>query len=47
MLLNAAAALVVAKKASDVLDGIRQSAAAIDEGRATKVLERVREVSGR
>jgi len=47
VLLNAAAALVVAKKASDVLDGIRQSAAAIDEGRATKVLERVREVSGR
>jgi len=41
VLLNAAAALVVAGRARDLLDGARQAAAAIDDGRARATLKRV------
>jgi anthranilate phosphoribosyltransferase len=44
VLLNAAAALVVAGKARDLRDGVRLAAAAIDDGRAKALVERVREV---
>jgi len=43
VLLNAAAALVVAGRAKDLRDGARQAAAAIDDGRALRLLERVKE----
>jgi anthranilate phosphoribosyltransferase len=43
VLLNAAAALVVAGKARDLRDGVRLAAAAIDDGRAKALVERVRE----
>jgi len=43
VLLNAAAALVVAGRATDLKDGVRQAAAAIDDGRAAAMLARVRE----
>ena len=43
VLLNAAAALVVAGRAKDLRDGARQAAAAIDEGRARAQLDRLRE----
>ena len=43
VLLNAAAALVVAGRAEDLREGARQAAAAIDDGRAARLLERVRE----
>jgi anthranilate phosphoribosyltransferase len=43
VLLNAAAALVVAGRARDLKDGARQAAAAIDDGRAVRLLERARE----
>jgi anthranilate synthase/phosphoribosyltransferase len=43
VLLNAAAALVVAGRAPDLRDGVRQAAAAIDDGRAGRLLESVRE----
>ncbi len=43
MLLNAAAALVVAGRATDLRDGARQAAAAIDDGRAARLLDRARE----
>jgi len=45
VLLNAAAALVVAKRASDLRDGTRQAAEAIDAGRAAGLLGRAAEVS--
>ena len=43
VLLNAAAALVVAGRASDLRDGVRLAAAAIDDGRAARMLDMVRE----
>jgi anthranilate phosphoribosyltransferase len=43
VLLNAAAALVVAGLAKDLREGARLAAAAIDDGRARKLVERVRE----
>jgi anthranilate phosphoribosyltransferase len=43
VLLNAAAALVVAGRAEDLPGGVRQAAAAIDDGRALRLLERVKE----
>lgn len=45
VLLNAAAALVVAGRASDLRAGVAQAAAAIDDGRALALLKRVSEVS--
>jgi anthranilate phosphoribosyltransferase len=41
VLLNAAAALVVASKAKDIKDGIKLAAEAIDSGRALKKLEQL------
>jgi len=43
VLLNAAAALVVAGRATDLRDGVAQAAAAVDDGRARRLLDRVRE----
>jgi anthranilate phosphoribosyltransferase len=43
VLLNAAAALLVAGKASSLRDGVRLAAAAIDEGHARALFEKVRE----
>ena len=43
VLLNAAAALVVAGKAENLRDGVRLAAAAIDDGRASALVDRVRE----
>ncbi len=43
VLLNAAAALVVAGRAQDLRDGVKQAAAAIDDGRARALLDRARE----
>ena len=43
VLLNAAAALVVSGRAADLREGVRLAAAAIDDGRAGRMLERVRE----
>jgi anthranilate synthase/phosphoribosyltransferase len=43
VLLNASAALVVAGQAGDLRDGVRQAAAAIDDGRARAQLDRLRE----
>jgi anthranilate phosphoribosyltransferase len=43
VLLNAAAALVVAGKAENLRDGVRLAAAAIDDGRERALVERVRE----
>jgi anthranilate phosphoribosyltransferase len=45
VLLNAAAALVVAGKAADLLEGVRLAAASIDEGHARARLERLIAVS--
>jgi anthranilate phosphoribosyltransferase len=45
VLLNAAAALMVAGRAKDLRDGAAQAATAIDDGRASRVLERVREAT--
>jgi anthranilate phosphoribosyltransferase len=44
--LNAAAALVVAGRAADLADGVARAEAAVDEGRATAVLEALVRVSG-
>jgi anthranilate phosphoribosyltransferase len=43
VLLNAAAALVVAGRAKDLRDGVGQAAAAVDDGRARRLLDRVKE----
>ena len=43
VLLNAAAALVVAGRAENLREGVRQAAAALDDGRAARLLDRVRE----
>ncbi len=45
VLLNAAAALLVAEKAQTLEEGVHRAAAAIDEGKAAGVLERLIEVS--
>jgi anthranilate phosphoribosyltransferase len=45
VLLNAAAALLVARKAGDLRDGVLQAARAIDDGRAASLLRRVVELS--
>jgi anthranilate phosphoribosyltransferase len=45
VLLNAAAALVVAGRARDLRQGAAEAAAAIDEGRAAALLARVREIA--
>ena len=45
VLLNAAAALIVAGKAADLAEGVRLAAASIDEGRARDRLERLIAVS--
>jgi anthranilate phosphoribosyltransferase len=45
VLLNAAAALLVARKARDLRDGALQAARAIDDGRAASLLRRVVEIS--
>jgi anthranilate phosphoribosyltransferase len=44
VVLNAAAALVVAGRARDLREGAAQAAAALDEGRAAALLEQVREI---
>jgi anthranilate phosphoribosyltransferase len=44
VLLNAAAALVVADKARDLLAGVALASAAIDDGRAAAVLDSAREI---
>jgi anthranilate phosphoribosyltransferase len=44
VLLNDAAALVVAEEAADLADGVTRAAAAIDDGRAAAVLEQAREI---
>ncbi len=46
VLLNAAAALVVAGRAENLPQGVTQAAKAIDEGAALAVLERLKSVSG-
>jgi anthranilate phosphoribosyltransferase len=43
VLLNAAAALLVAGRAASLREGVALAAAAIDDGRARRLLERVRE----
>ncbi len=43
VLLNAAAALVVAGRARSLREGVQQAAAAIDDGRALRLLDRVKE----
>jgi anthranilate phosphoribosyltransferase len=45
VLLNAAAALLVAGRATDLREGVRQAAESIDDGRAASLLERVTELS--
>lgn len=45
VVLNAAAALVVARRAGSLKEGAAQAAQAIDKGRASRLLERVRELS--
>ena len=45
VVLNAAAALVVAGRARDLREGARQAAGAIDDGRTVRLLSRVMEVS--
>jgi anthranilate phosphoribosyltransferase len=47
VLMNAAAALIVADKAADLSDGVTKAAAAIDGGAAMGVLEKLIEVSNR
>jgi anthranilate phosphoribosyltransferase len=45
VLLNAAAALVVAGRAESLREGVARAASALDDGRARTLLERVREIS--
>jgi len=47
VLLNAGAALYAAGTAADILEGIRQAKASIDEGKAADVLRRLIDFSGR
>jgi anthranilate phosphoribosyltransferase len=44
VLLNAAAALCLCGRAQDMKDGVKLGAAAIDDGRALRLLERVKEI---
>ena len=45
-LLNAAAALVVAGRATNLREGMAEAAGAVDSGRAADVLRRAREIAG-
>ena len=45
VLINSAAALLIAQKARDLMDGYRLAAEAVDSGKAMKKLEEVRKVS--
>jgi anthranilate phosphoribosyltransferase len=45
VLLNAAAALVVAGRAPDLREAMRLAAAAVDDGRAASLLDQVRDIS--
>jgi anthranilate phosphoribosyltransferase len=45
VLMNAAAGLVVAEEAATMAEGIATAASAIDDGRATAVLEKLVQVS--
>ena len=47
VLLNAAAALIVAGRAGDLREGVRLAAEAIDSGKASTTLDRLIEISGR
>jgi anthranilate phosphoribosyltransferase len=47
VLLNAAAALVVARRAGDLREGLGQAAAALDDGRVGRLVDRLREASQR
>ena len=47
VLLNAAAALVVAGRAGDLREGVRTAAEAVDSGKAQAALDRLVEISGR
>ena len=47
VLLNAAAALIVAGRAGDLMDGVRRAAEAVDSGKAQAALDRLVEISGR
>ena len=47
VVLNAAAALVVAGTANNLQDGVSQAISAIDSGRASRVLTRVIEITNR
>ena len=46
VLLNAAAALLVAGKASSLQDGLQRAAKSLDSGNARSVLAKLREVCG-
>ena len=46
VLLNAAAALLVAGKASSLHDGLKRASESLDTGSARSVLSRLREVCG-
>jgi len=45
VLFNAAAALMLAGRAPDLREGVRQARSALEEGRALALLDRVREIS--
>jgi anthranilate phosphoribosyltransferase len=45
VLLNTAASLLIAERVGSIVDGVGQAAAAIDDGRAAKVLERLAQTS--
>jgi len=47
VVLNAAAALVVARRAKDLTEGLAQAGAALEDGRAAGLVERLREASPR
>ena len=47
VLLNSAAALIVAGRAGDLMDGVRLAAEAVDSGKAQAALDRLVEISGR
>ena len=47
VLLNAAAALIVAGRAGDLREGVRTAAEAVDSGKAQATLDRLVEISGR
>ena len=47
VLLNSAAALIVAGRAGDLREGVRHAAEAVDSGKAQAALDRLVEISGR